>query len=216
MTTAEAPSDPADGTARHQIPAVPVRQIPAAPVRRWARTDATQQRILDAATGVFAAQGFDAATMADIVARSGASVGSIYHHFGGKRELFMAIFHRLTAELVHSVDAATQSADEQHTFEAGTRAYLAAMWLHRDAAKVIASGDTPAGFDSVRRSHLVHGFRRWMPLPEHDGSARARLLNQLLIAALTEASAMVIECDDTAEVAPIADAAAEWISRLTQ
>jgi len=35
--------------------------------RRWAKTDATQQRILDAATEVFAARGFTAATMADIV-----------------------------------------------------------------------------------------------------------------------------------------------------
>ena len=60
------------------------------PTRRWARTDATQLRILDAATEVFSARGFSAATMADIVEHSGASIGSIYHHFGGKKELFLA------------------------------------------------------------------------------------------------------------------------------
>jgi len=32
-----------------------------AATRRWAKTDATQQRILDAATDVFAARGFTAA-----------------------------------------------------------------------------------------------------------------------------------------------------------
>ena len=68
------------------------------PARRWARTDATQQRILDAATGVFGAHGFTAATMADIVAASGASIGSIYHHFGGKNELFLAIFERMATD----------------------------------------------------------------------------------------------------------------------
>jgi AcrR family transcriptional regulator len=35
--------------------------------------------------------------MADIVDHSGASIGSIYHHFGGKKELFLAIFDRLTS-----------------------------------------------------------------------------------------------------------------------
>jgi AcrR family transcriptional regulator len=33
---------------------------------------------------VFAARGFTA-TMADIVDHSAASIGSIYHHFGGKK-----------------------------------------------------------------------------------------------------------------------------------
>ena len=70
-----------------------------ASTRRWAKTDATQQRILDAATEVFSTRGFSAATMADIVDHSGASIGSIYHHFGGKKELFLAIYDRLSAEV---------------------------------------------------------------------------------------------------------------------
>jgi len=52
-----------------------------AQARRWAKTGTTQQRILDAATEIFATRGFTAATMADVVAGSGASIGSIYHHF---------------------------------------------------------------------------------------------------------------------------------------
>jgi AcrR family transcriptional regulator len=67
------------------------------PARRWARADATQQRILGAATDVFRTRGFSAATMADIVGQSGASIGSSYHHFGGKKELFLAIYDRLSA-----------------------------------------------------------------------------------------------------------------------
>jgi hypothetical protein len=63
--------------------------------RRWAKTGDTQRRILDAATNVFGTRGFTAATMADVVAGSGASIGSIYHHFGGKKELFLAIFERM-------------------------------------------------------------------------------------------------------------------------
>ncbi|MGH3532484.1 MAG: TetR/AcrR family transcriptional regulator, partial [Mycobacterium sp.] len=73
--------------------------------RRWAKTDDTQRRILDAATDVFATRGFTAATMADVVAGSGASIGSIYHHFGGKKELFLAIFEQMAQAVDRRIDA---------------------------------------------------------------------------------------------------------------
>src|SRR5262252_8039066 len=133
-----------------------------ATARRWAKTDSTQQRILDAATDVFAVRGFTAATMADIVDHSGASIGSIYHHFGGKRELFLAIFERLTADIDSYIDAVADKSGElngQVAFEANARAYLNAIWAYRRAAMVLASGDTPAGFDAVRRSNMLRGFR---------------------------------------------------------
>jgi AcrR family transcriptional regulator len=110
--------------------------------RRWAKTDATQQRILDAATEVFAARGFTAATMADIVDHSGASIGSIYHHFGGKKELFLAIFERLAAVIDRQIDAVADKSGElygQLAFEANARAYLNAIWANRRAAMVLAT-----------------------------------------------------------------------------
>jgi AcrR family transcriptional regulator len=45
-----------------------------AQARRWAKTGATQQRILDAATYVFATRGFTAATMADVPANTDATI----------------------------------------------------------------------------------------------------------------------------------------------
>ena len=71
MTTAAPRDDSVDGAAGEKLLDTPTR--------RWAKIDAPQQRILDAATDVFAARGFTAATMADIVDHSGAGIGSIYH-----------------------------------------------------------------------------------------------------------------------------------------
>jgi hypothetical protein len=48
-----------------------------------------------------------------------------------------------------------------------------------------------------------------------DNSARGQLLSRILIAAMSEASSMVIMCDEAADVVPITDAAIEWIDRLT-
>ncbi len=187
--------------------------------RRWAKTDATQQRILDAATDVFAARGFTAATMADIVDQSGASIGSIYHHFGGKRELFLAIFERLAAEIERRIDAviaqAAPEADRQRAFELTARTYLRTIWTNRRAATVLASGDTPAGFDRLRRNSMLTSFRRWMSVLETDTSPRGQLVNRILIAVMAEASSMVIACDDAADVEPITDATIELIGRLT-
>jgi AcrR family transcriptional regulator len=186
------------------------------PARRWARTDATQQRILDAATDVFSTRGFSAATMADIVERSGASIGSIYHHFGGKRELFLAIYDRLSADvelrLAQGRDAADP--DSQLAFSVHVRAYLRAIWENRHAAMMIASGDVPADFERLRRTNTLTFFDRWMGVLDVDSTKRGQLLSRVLIAIMSEASLMVTVCDDIAEVEPISDATVEWIAQL--
>jgi AcrR family transcriptional regulator len=189
-----------------------------APTRRWARTDNTQQRILDAATDVFAARGFSAATMADIVDHSSASIGSIYHHFGGKKELFLAIYDQLAADVEQRIEATIEQCgelDRQRTFEASVRAYLDAMWANRRAATVLANGDAPAGFDRITRRQMLTTFGGWMSVLDLDTTARGRLLTRVLAAVMAEATAMVLACDDPAGVRPITDATVECVGRLT-
>lgn len=53
--------------------------------------DASQQRILAAATEVFAAQGLDGARVDDIAERAGINKRMLYHYFGNKDELFGAV-----------------------------------------------------------------------------------------------------------------------------
>ncbi|BBZ41111.1 TetR/AcrR family transcriptional regulator [Mycobacterium conspicuum] len=186
--------------------------------RRWAKTGATQQRILDAATEAFATKGFTATTMADVVAGSGASVGSIYHHFGGKRELFLAIFERMADAVDRRIDAAMRHADGpddgRRVFELHVRAYLEAMWENRRLAGVLTSGDTPPGFDVARRDRMQAAFRSWMAVLELDTSLRGQLLGRVLVAIMAESSLLVAACEDPDEVPPIIDATIDWIDRL--
>ena len=187
------------------------------PPRRWARTDGTQQRILDAATEVFRTRGFSAATMADIVERSGASIGSIYHHFGGKRELFLAIYDRLSADVERRLAEAASTAgdlDSQQAFAVHVRTYLTAIWENRQAAMMMASGDVPADFERVRRKNTLTFFDRWMGVLDVDSTKRGQLLSRVLIAIMSEASLMATLCDSVADVEPISDATVEWIARL--
>jgi AcrR family transcriptional regulator len=189
------------------------------PHRRWAKTGATQQRILDAATEVFATRGFTAATMADVVAASGASIGSIYHHFGGKKELFLAIFEQMANAVDQRIEAAMQQAgdhvDRRRAFELHVQAYLEAMWENRRTARVLASGDSPPGFEIARRKRMIAAFRSWMSVLELDASHRGQLLSRILVATMAESSLMVAGCEDSHDVTPIIDATIEWIDRLT-
>ena len=51
---------------------------------RAAATSARQEAILDAALKLFNRHGYAATSIDDLRKASRASVGSIYHHFGGK------------------------------------------------------------------------------------------------------------------------------------
>jgi AcrR family transcriptional regulator len=191
--------------------------------RRWAKTDDTQRRILDAATDVFGTRGFTAATIADVVAGSGASIGSIYHHFGGKSELFLAIFEQMANAVDRRIEEAMEqagfeadtAADPRRIFELHVRAYLEAMWANRRLARVLTSGDTPAGFEVVRRDRMQAAFRSWMAVLELDKSLRGQLLSRVLVATMAESSLMVAACEDPSDVTPIINATIEWIDRLT-
>src|ERR1700678_4639424 len=59
---------------------------------QWQRAAQTQRALLDAAGEIFTEQGFAEASIADVVERAGSSVGSLYHHFGGKSEIFLALW----------------------------------------------------------------------------------------------------------------------------
>ncbi len=63
------------------------------PIRR--DPDASRQRILAAATEMFAEQGLDGARVDEIADRSGMNKRMLYHYFGNKEELFGAILEEL-------------------------------------------------------------------------------------------------------------------------
>ena len=124
---------------------------------QWARTADTQRALLDAAREVFTEQGFAEASIAEVVERAGSSVGSLYHHFGGKSELFIALWQ----EYQHAQEEAASKAvaqarkagvtDSLELFSAGTRAFLEGCWQRRDLAMLFYAGDGPVGFEVMKR-----------------------------------------------------------------
>lgn len=54
----------------------------------------TKERILDAAEGLFARDGFHGTSLRAITARAGANLASVSYHFGSKDALIQAVFER--------------------------------------------------------------------------------------------------------------------------
>jgi TetR/AcrR family transcriptional regulator, fatty acid metabolism regulator protein len=69
----------------------------ARPTRRSART---RERIIEAATDVFARRGVHGTRVADIAERAGIAYGLVYHHFRNKEEILSAIFAERWAQYV--------------------------------------------------------------------------------------------------------------------
>ncbi|UIZ93176.1 TetR/AcrR family transcriptional regulator [Corynebacterium sp. CNCTC7651] len=61
------------------------------PVISDAELNRRRQDIIDAARGCFARYGFEGATVARLEAATGKTRGAIFHHFGDKESLFLAI-----------------------------------------------------------------------------------------------------------------------------
>lgn len=59
--------------------------------RRKERVDRTRSDLLDAAARVFAAHGYEGASVGDIAAEAGYTKGALYAHFGSKSEVFLVL-----------------------------------------------------------------------------------------------------------------------------
>lgn len=156
-----------------------------------ARAAGTRAALLEAAGQVFAASGFAEASIADVVGRAEASVGSLYHHFGGKAELYLALFDdyqlRQEARAAAAVKAARADGetDPLELFLAGARAYLQGCWTERDLARLFLAGGGPPGFESVARRRYRDWTRRNAAVLEADAVGADEPWGDALVLVLT-------------------------------
>lgn len=166
--------------------------------RKWARTEETQRQLLAAARAVFIEKGYTAAGISDVVERSGSSVGSVYHHFGGKAEIYLALWEEYVGTLAHAaadvVARARESAPNSpmDRFEAGTIAYLEAVWRDRDLFPVFYNGDGPPGFEPMRRQRNAEWIRRNLQVLGLGRSVEDRVTAGILTALVGEAARVVV------------------------
>ncbi|MDT3446868.1 MULTISPECIES: TetR/AcrR family transcriptional regulator [unclassified Pseudofrankia] len=179
----------------------------------------TERAVLDAAGVLFAKQGYEGTSINDIVKLSGVSVGSIYHRFGGKAEVFMALARAmLNSHAVASREATERARAAGETrpvalYVTGAKAHLIDTWKTRKISRIVLGNDGPPGFASVRReadAKFMHGARGLTigkpPLPNSSACAVTSLVHA--------AALQIVDVDDELTATKIADYFLDLIVRL--
>ncbi|MFJ8749993.1 TetR/AcrR family transcriptional regulator [Streptomyces sp. NPDC102441] len=190
---------------------------------QWSRTAETRRVLLNAAREVFCEQGFAEASVAAVVERADSSVGSLYHHFGGKGELFLALWeeHQASHEqnAVTAVAAARAKAggageDALELFIVGARAFLEGSWERRDLARLFMDGDAPPGFELVRRTRSREWVRQNGVLLGAGNDSVGRLTVAVLTTIIGEAGREIATSSSKRQANKITEAAIVLIRRL--
>ncbi|HWD01522.1 MAG TPA: TetR/AcrR family transcriptional regulator [Amycolatopsis sp.] len=184
------------------------------------RAQATRALLLEAAGEVFTAAGYDQASMAAIAERAGASIGSLYHHFAAKSDLYITLYNEYNRRQQHRSAKAFRTAlahgeeDALRLYIAGARAYLEGCWQERKLARLFLSGNGPAGFGLLTRER----FREWLTANATLVNGHTRPLSDMLVLALTamstEAGREVAAAPSKAKAALMIEEVLELMGRL--
>src|SRR5215469_10319082 len=187
---------------------------------QWGRTKQTQRALLDAARDVFAEQGFANASIADVVERAGSSVGSLYHHFGGKSELFVALWQEYQAAQEEAASSAVTQArregvtDPFELFSVGARAFLDGSWQRRDLVMLFFNGDSPPGFEVMQRRRGREWIGQNDTLLRLSENSLDRLYATILTALIGEGGREVAAASNRRQANKIIEAVLEYVRRL--
>ncbi len=157
----------------------------------------TKTRILESALAVFAERGADGGSMREVARRAGVNVATAYHHFGSKRELFLAIFREVG--FVDTPVAVDEWPPEGGTPQESLEAILFGAWiLMRGGSDVLrlAVAETMKGDEEVQAvfevwqeqgdERIVQMLMRTGLANEQNAKARAWVVRQVIWATFIE------------------------------
>ncbi|WP_238016893.1 TetR/AcrR family transcriptional regulator [Dactylosporangium sp. AC04546] len=174
---------------------------------RHSGTDATRDRLLDAALAVHAGDGPDGFTMSAVIKASGASSGSLYHHFGSFDGLAAALYTRCMSRLLDALLAALEpQTDPRAGVEAVVRAYLRFTREQRDEARFVhasaAAAFLPAHAAAIAAAKRPRADRlaAWLR-PHLAGAVSAPMAEMLVIGPAAETARRWLAGDPAIDLA---------------
>jgi AcrR family transcriptional regulator len=143
------------------------------------RYDRRQAQVVLDAARVFAARGYDQTSVPQLADELGIAAGSLYHYFGGKEQLLIAICDQLMEPLlIQARDLLAEDRPAEDQLRAIVRAWVGHVVAHRDhmlvfqqERHVIDHGEQWAHVRDARKQfeRLVEGVLRRI---QDDGTAR--------------------------------------------
>lgn len=176
----------------------------------------TRERLIDAASRLFAEHGYEGTSIEAVLRAAEMSRGALYHHFDSKEALFEAVLEAIEDDVDRKVvAAAAQAGDPVDELRAGCR-----VWIRMTADPVvrrIVLVDAPA----------VIGWQRWREIEEKHTlgllksvlgaiadqgvlpAERTELLAHMLMASINELALLIAKADGDPAVIARAEAAAD-------
>jgi AcrR family transcriptional regulator len=124
-----------------------------------------RQDILDAALHSFSDKGVAAATVDDVRRLSGASVGSIYHHFGDKEGLAATLYVQGVRDYQRGyLDVVRRRPDAQRGVRAVVRHHLRWVAAHPELARFLLNEPPPGAVEQLEplNRELFAVTRAWV------------------------------------------------------
>jgi len=172
--------------------------------RTRAEMEETRASLLATARKVFSERGYADTSMDELTAQAGLTRGALYHHFGDKRGLLIAVVEQIDAEMDYRLQTISDRAEDPwEGFRSRCRAYLEMALepeiqriILRDARAVLG-GATP---DSQR--HCVASMQAIIQDLIHQGivaEASPQALASLIYGSLAEAAFWIADGDEGPE-----------------
>jgi TetR/AcrR family transcriptional regulator, cholesterol catabolism regulator len=107
------------------------KEAPTRPALR-ARWERRREEVVAGAAEVFAKHGYYETSVADLADRLGLATGALYHYFGGKEELLVAICNALTDPLLASARGLPESGSGPERLRGLVRLWVMHVAEHRN------------------------------------------------------------------------------------
>ena len=120
-----------------------------------------REKIIEAASALFARNGYDGTSMRDIAAESGILAGSLYYYFASKEEMFAAVHEQAINRLcTGTLQAINPAADPWTRLQQASEGYLTTMLSSATQSSLIIT-EFPLRRSGKLRAKLVTDRRRF-------------------------------------------------------
>jgi AcrR family transcriptional regulator len=163
----------------------------------------TRSALINVATELFAARGYEATAIPDVLEAAGVSRGALYHHFESKEALFEAVLKSVEARVLTRVSRSIgTTSDPLEALRRGCSAYLAMS--REPMVRQISLIDAPSviGWQRWREIDEQHAFGRVkgaVAAISADGRVKPELVDvvaHMVLAALLEVALLVARADE--------------------
>jgi len=114
-----------------------------------------KDELFDAALSLFAEKGFQGTSIRDLAGACNTSISNLYHHFGSKEGLLVAILDRYSGELLEALrEASRETTDPLESFKALLATHVRMAWTRTREGKISFQDEehlTPEGRDQSRK-----------------------------------------------------------------